>query len=34
MATVQENFFKREDGMLKGLECHEITFYFLKYGVK
>ena len=29
LAFVQENFFKREDGMLKGLECHEITFYFL-----
>ena len=29
LAFVQENFFKRNDGMLKGLECHEITFYFL-----
>ena len=29
LAFVQENFFKRNDGMLKGLICHEITFYFL-----
>ncbi len=29
LAYVQENFFKRNDGMLKGLDCHEITFYFL-----
>ena len=29
LAFVQENFFKRNDGMLKGLSCHEITFYFL-----
>ena len=29
LAFVQENFFKRDDGMLKGLHCHEITFYFL-----
>lgn len=29
LAFVQENFFKRDDGMLKGLTCHEITFYFL-----
>ena len=29
LAFVQENFFKRNDGMLQGLECHEITFYFL-----
>ena len=28
LAYVQENFFKRNDGMLKGLDCHEITFYF------
>ncbi|MBQ8482290.1 MAG: NUDIX domain-containing protein [Alphaproteobacteria bacterium] len=26
---IQENFFKRDDGMLKDLSCHEITFYFL-----
>ncbi len=29
LAFVHENFFKRDDGMLKGLTCHEITFYFL-----
>ena len=29
LAFVQENFFKRNDGLLKGLDCHEITFYFL-----
>ena len=29
LAFVQENFFKRDDGMLKGLSCHEVTFYFL-----
>ncbi len=29
LAFIQENFFKREDGLLKGLSCHEITFYFL-----
>lgn len=29
LAFVQENFFKRDDGMLKGINCHEITFYFL-----
>ncbi len=29
LAFVHENFFKRNDGMLKGLACHEITFYFL-----
>lgn len=29
LAFVQENFFKRDDGMLKDLQCHEITFYFL-----
>ena len=29
LAFIQENFFKRDDGMLKGLECHEITFFFL-----
>lgn len=29
LAFVQENFFKRNDGMLTGLSCHEITFYFL-----
>lgn len=29
LAFVQELFFKRDDGMLKGLDCHEITFFFL-----
>ena len=29
LAFVQELFFKRNDGMLKGLSCHEITFFFL-----
>ena len=29
LAYVWENFFKRDDGMLKGLVCHEITFFFL-----
>lgn len=29
LAFIHENFFKRNDGMLKGLTCHEITFYFL-----
>ena len=27
LAFVQENFFKRDDGMLKGLDCHEITLF-------
>ncbi len=29
LAFVQENFFKRDDGMLKDIFCHEVTFYFL-----
>ena len=29
LAFIQENFFKRDDGMLKDLSCHEVTFYFL-----
>ena len=29
LAFVHENFFSRDDGMFKGLMCHEITFYFL-----
>lgn len=29
LAFVHELFFKRNDGMLKGLDCHEITFFFL-----
>lgn len=28
LVFVQELFFKRNDGMLKGLNCHEITFFF------
>lgn len=29
LAFIQENFFKRDDGELKDLSCHEVTFYFL-----
>ena len=29
LAFVEELFFQRNDGMLKGLSCHEITFFFL-----
>jgi ADP-ribose pyrophosphatase YjhB (NUDIX family) len=29
LAFIQENFFERDDGMLKDLKCHEVTFYFL-----
>ncbi len=29
LAFIHENFFSRDDGMFKGLTCHEITFYFL-----
>ncbi len=29
LVFIHENFFKRDDGMFKGLTCHEITFYFL-----
>ena len=29
LAFVEENFFKREDGAMKGLDCHEISFFFL-----
>ncbi len=29
LAFIHENFFKRDDGTLKGLDCHEINFYFL-----
>lgn len=29
LAFIQENFFKRDDGKLKDLSCHEVTFYFL-----
>lgn len=27
LAFVEELFFKRNNGMLKGLDCHEITFF-------
>ena len=29
LAYIEENFFKRDDGAMKGLDCHEISFYFL-----
>lgn len=29
LAFIQENFFERDDGELKDLSCHEVTFYFL-----
>lgn len=29
LAFIQENFFNRDDGSLKNLSCHEVTFYFL-----
>lgn len=29
LAVIHENFFKEDDGPLKGLDCHEIAFYFL-----
>ena len=29
LVFIQDLFFKRNDGMLKGLNCHEITFFFL-----
>ncbi len=29
LAVIHENFFYEEKGTLKGLDCHEITFYFL-----
>jgi 8-oxo-dGTP pyrophosphatase MutT (NUDIX family) len=29
LAYIEENFFKRNDGAMKGLDCHEISFYFL-----
>ncbi|MFI3242403.1 MAG: NUDIX domain-containing protein [Alphaproteobacteria bacterium] len=29
LAFIEENFFKQEEGLLKGLECHEIVFFFL-----
>lgn len=29
LAVIHENFFNENTGMLKGLNCHEICFYFL-----
>lgn len=29
LAVIHENFFNESAGTLKGLECHEICFYFL-----
>lgn len=29
LAVIHENFFSQNSGTLKGLECHEISFYFL-----
>ena len=29
LAYIEENFFKRNDGAMKGLDCHEISFFFL-----
>ena len=29
LAVIHENFFKENSGTLKGLNCHEITLYFL-----
>ncbi len=29
LAVIHENFFNNNSGMLKGLNCHEISFYFL-----
>ncbi len=29
LAVIHENFFREDAGMLKGLDCHEISFYFL-----
>lgn len=29
LAVIHENFFSENNGTLKGLECHEISFYFL-----
>ena len=29
LAVIHENFFNQNNGTLKGLECHEISFYFL-----
>lgn len=29
LAVIHENFFNENSGTLKGLDCHEISFYFL-----
>lgn len=29
LAVIHENFFNENNGTLKGLDCHEICFYFL-----
>ena len=29
LAVIHENFFSQDNGTLKGLNCHEICFYFL-----
>ena len=29
LAVIHENFFNENSGTLKGLECHEIAFYYL-----
>ena len=29
LAVIHENFFNESQGALKGLDCHEIAFYFL-----
>lgn len=29
LAVIHENFFVEDSGSLKGLDCHEISFYFL-----
>ncbi len=29
LAVIHENFFNESEGTLKGMNCHEISFYFL-----
>ena len=29
LAIIHENFFNQHEGSLKGLDCHEVCFYFL-----
>lgn len=29
LAVIHENFFRSSEGTLLGLNCHEVTFYFL-----